>query len=168
MTPHRMSADEFLAWDAGETAKREFVRGELIEREGGDEWHNYVVGNVFMALRIHLRGTPCHVFALDLKLRIEAADCLSYPDVLVTCAAVDGHALVLHEALLVVEVLSPSTAALDRGDKFADYRQLPTLCEYLLLDPDKRLYEVRDGKVVRAELYRSGEKARRAAGQQTD
>ena len=145
-TKHRMSAEEFLAWDAHEPVKHEFVRGEVFAMAGAEERHVTTALNVAMALRTHLRGTPCRTFMSDMKLRVEAADCYYYPDVLVTCGAADTDPLVKREAVLVVEVLSPSTAAFDRGDKFADYRLLPSLREYLLLDPDKR----------RGDLYRKG------------
>ena len=147
MTQPRMSAEEFLAWDAHEPVKHEFVRGEVFAMAGTEDRHNTTALNVAMALRAHLRGTPCRIFMSDVKLRVEAADCFYYPDVLVTCSAADNtDRLVKREAVLVVEVLSPSTAAFDRGDKFADYRLLPSLREYLLLDPDKR----------RGDLYRKG------------
>jgi Uma2 family endonuclease len=142
-----MSAEEFLAWDAHERVKHEFVRGEVFAMAGAEERHLNAAGNVYIALRTHLRGTPCRTFMADMKLRVEAADCFYYPDVLVTCSETDTDPLVKREAVLVVEVLSPSTAAFDRGDKFADYRLLPSLREYLLLDPDKR----------RGDLYRKGE-----------
>ena len=145
--PARMSAEEFLAWDARQAVRHEFVRGELIPREGAHESHITAAGNVVMALRSRLRGTPCRTFMSDMKLRIEAADCFYYPDVMVTCGVADTDPLVKREPVLVVEVLSPSTAAFDRGDKFADYRLLPSLREYLLLDPDKR----------RGDLYRKGD-----------
>lgn len=142
----RMSAEEFLSWDAHEPVKHEFVRGEVFAMAGAEERHVTTALNVAMALRTHLRGTPCRTFMSDMKLRVEAADCFYYPDVLVTCSAADTDPLVKREPVLVVEVLSPSTAAFDRGDKFADYRLLPSLREYLLLDPDKR----------RGDLYRKG------------
>ena len=142
----RMSAEEFLAWDAHEPVKHEFVRGEVFAMAGAEARHLNAAGNVYIALRTHLRGTPCSTFMSDMKLRVEAADCFYYPDVLVTCSASDTDPLVVREPLLVVEVLSPSTAAFDRGDKFADYRLLPSLREYLLLDPGKR----------RSDLYRKG------------
>lgn len=146
MTQLRMSAEEFLAWDAHQSVKHEFVRGELLLKDGAEERHVTTALNVAMALRTHLRGTPCRTFMSDMKLRVEAADCFYYPDVLVTCSAADTDPLVKREAVLVVEVLSPSTAAFDRGDKFADYRLLSSLREYLLLDLDKR----------RGDLYRKG------------
>jgi Uma2 family endonuclease len=80
-------------------------------------------GNIAIALRRHLAGTPCRTFITDMKLRVEAVDAFFYPDVMVTCSARDaGDPLVKREPVLLVEVLSPATAAFDRGDKFAAYR----------------------------------------------
>ena len=143
----RMSAEEFLAWDAHESVKHEFVGGEVFAMAGADERHVTTAGNVYAALRAHLRGTSCRTFITDMKLRVEAADAFFYPDVMVCCSAADTDPLVKREPVLVVEVLSPSTAAFDRGDKFAAYRTLPTLREYLLADPATR----------RCDLYRKGD-----------
>ena len=142
-----MSAAEFLAWDAGQTIKHEFVRGEVFAMAGGEDRNATVAGNVYMALRPHLRGTACRVYGSDVKLRVEAADCFFYPDVMVTCSADDlQDRLIKRAPSLVVEVLSPSTAACDRGDKFAAYRQLPSLQEYLLVDVERQ----------RCDLFRKG------------
>lgn len=117
-----MTAQEFLAWDALEPMRHEFVRGEVLAMAGAEERHVMVAGNVYVALRAHLRGTPCRTFITDMKLRIEAANCFFYPAVMVTCSAVDAaDPLIKREPVLVVEVLSPGTAACDRGDKFAAY-----------------------------------------------
>lgn len=135
----RMTAAEFLAWDATQTVKHEFVQGEVFAMAGGEDRNHTVAGNLYMALRLHLRGSACRVYGSDVKLRVEAANCFFYPDVMVTCSATDlGDRLVKREPGLVVEVLSPSTAAYDRGDKFAAYRLLPALREYLLVDIDAR------------------------------
>jgi Uma2 family endonuclease len=143
----KMTAQEFLLWDHNETVRREFVRGEVFAMAGGEDSNNIVAGNLFIAIRNHLRGTPCRVLVADVKLRIEAADCFFYPDIMVTCSANDAaQPLIKQEAKLVVEVLSPSTAAYDRGDKFAAYRLLPSLQEYLLIEPRTR----------RCEMYRKG------------
>jgi Uma2 family endonuclease len=145
--PLPMSAAEFLAWDATQTVKHEFVRGEVFAMAGAGEAHVTAAGNVYAALRLHLKGSPCRTFITDMKLRVDAADAFFYPDVMVTCAAADaGEAMLKREPVLLVEVLSPSTAAYDRGAKFAAYRQIPTLREYLLIDPDTR----------RCDLYRLG------------
>ena len=142
-----MTAEEFLAWDATQTIKHEFVRGEDFAMAGAHEAHVTVTMNVAMALRQHLKGSPCRTFQTDMKLRVEAADAYCYPDVMVTCSAADAaDPLIKREPTLVVEVLSPSTAAYDRGEKFAAYRLLPTLQEYLLVDPAAR----------RCDLYRRG------------
>lgn len=135
----RMTAAEFLAWDETQTIKHEFVRGEVFMMTGGADRNYTVALNMAMALRNHLRGSPCRVYGSDVKLRVEAADSYFYPDLMVTCSAADAaDRLIKREPLLVVEVLSPSTAAFDRGDKFASYRQLPSLVEYLLVDVDTR------------------------------
>ena len=142
-----MSSDEFLAWDVAQSVRHEFVAGEVFAMAGGEDKHDTVAQNVMMALRAHLDGTGCKVYTSDVKLRVEAANSYFYPDVMVTCSTTDhADALVKSQAKLVVEVLSPATAAFDRGDKFAAYRLLPTLQEYLLIDTDKR----------RCDLYRRG------------
>ena len=80
---------------------------------------------------------PCRVFIADIKLRVDAADAYFYPDLLVTCSTADrAEPYVMREPCVVVEVLSPSTAAYDQGAKFAAYRQLASLREYVLIDPD--------------------------------
>lgn len=141
------TAEAFLAWDATQTTRHEFVGGEVFAMAGAGDAHVTLAGNVYVALRRHLDGTPCRSYITDMKLRVEAADAFFYPDVMVCCSAADAtERLVKREPVLLVEVLSPATAAFDRGDKFAAYRKLPSLREYLLLDPDSR----------RAELYRLG------------
>lgn len=134
-----LTSADFLAWDARQTTRHEFVRGALLARQGSHERHVTVAGNLAMALRQHLAGTPCRTFITDMKLRVESADAYFYPDVMVTCSARDAtDPLVKREPVLLVEVLSPATAAFDRGDKFAAYRSLESLREVLLVDPDLR------------------------------
>lgn len=143
----RMTAEDFLTWDRQQSVRHEFVRGDVFAMAGAEERHVTVAGNAYVALRAHLRGGPCRTFITDMKLRVEAADCFFYPDVMVTCSAADTDPLIKREPMLVIEVLSPATAAFDRGDKFAAYRLLPTLREYLLVDPETR----------RCDLYRRGD-----------
>jgi Uma2 family endonuclease len=120
-----MSAADFLDWEATQTVKHEFVRGEVFAMAGAGKAHVAVSLNVAMALRQHLRGSPCSTFIADTKLRVETADVYYYPDVMVTCSAADAaDPMTVREPVLVVEVLSPSTAAHDRGDKFATCRLL--------------------------------------------
>lgn len=142
-----LSAQDFLDWDRTQMQRHEFVAGEVFAMAGAGEAHVTAALNIAMLLRQHLAGTPCRTFISDMKLRVEAADAYYYPDVMVTCSAGDTlDPLIKREPVLVVEVLSPATAACDRGDKFAAYRKLPTLQELLLVDTDSR----------RCDLYRKG------------
>lgn len=75
----RLSAAQFLAWDATQFERREFLAGAVYARAGVGEAHVTAAGNVAMALRRHLTGTPCRTFIADMKLRVEAADAFFYP-----------------------------------------------------------------------------------------
>jgi len=134
-----MTAAEFLAWEAGQVERHEFVSGEVFAMAGAGAGHAMVAGNLYMALRQHLRGTPCRTFMSDMKLHAETSGSYFYPDVFVTCSASDrASQLVMREPTLVIEVLSPGTAAYDRGAKFAHYRQMASLQEIALIDLSSR------------------------------
>ena len=131
-------AQAYLAWEAEQSTKHEYHDGEVFAMAGASDAHVTVAGNVYMALRNHLRGSPCSVFISDMKLRVEEDNAFFYPDVFVTCAESDrGQSHSKNAPVLVVEVLSPATSAYDRGAKFAAYRKLPTLREYALIDPER-------------------------------
>ncbi len=131
-------APAYLAWEAEQSTKHEYHDGEVFAMAGASDAHVTVAGNVYMALRNHLRGSPCSVFISDMKLRVEEDNAFFYPDVFVTCAESDrGQSHSKSAPVLVVEVLSPATSAYDRGAKFAAYRKLPTLREYALIDPER-------------------------------
>lgn len=138
-----MGIDAFLALDATQQVRSELVRGEVFAMAGAEDRHNTVAINIAIALRGHLAGSRCRTFLSDVKVRVAAADSVFYPDVMVTCSEADRLSpLVKSEPLLIVEVLSPSTAAHDRGDKFASYRMLASLSEYVLVDLDTRCTDV--------------------------
>ena len=138
-----MTVSDFLAWDATLTERHEFVDGEIFAMAGAEDRHVTVALNAAMALRQHLRGTPCRTFMSDMKLHVAAANSYFYPDVMVTCSEADvASPLVKSAPVLVMEVLSPSTAAYDRGEKFARYRKLESLQEYVLVDIDTRSTDV--------------------------
>jgi Uma2 family endonuclease len=143
----RLTAEEFLAWDTTQTQRHEFLAGEVFAMAGASEAHVTAAGNLYVTLRQHLAGTPCRTFITDMKLEVQAADAYFYPDVMVTRGAADAASPNMkREPVLLAEVLSPGTSAYDRGNKFAAYRRIATLREYLLVDPDTR----------RADLYRLG------------
>jgi len=137
-----MTADDFLAWEQIQVEKHEFVAGEVFAMVGTRREHVVVSGNIFAALKQHLRGTPYHAYIADLKLRVEAADAFFYPDVMVSCHPNDNKAeQFISYPTLIVEVLSDSTAAYDRGGKFVAYRSLESLQEYVIVDIDARRVE---------------------------
>lgn len=143
-----LSPADYLAWESGQPTKSEYFRGEIFAMGGASRRHVTVAGNVFAALDGALEGTPCRAYIADMKLRVLEDEAYFYPDVLATCDPADHRAEQYVTApTLIVEVLSPSTAAFDRGEKFATYRRIPSLREFVLIDPEQR----------RIELYRRGE-----------
>jgi len=141
MPIQKMSMVEFLAWEAEQPERHEFFRGEVFAMVGGTARHNRVVLNLASRIGDHLDGSPCQVFAEGVKVGL--AEGFLYPDVMVTCGkAAAGDEQVIHDPKLVIEVLSPSTKGYDRRDKFILYRSLPSLREYVLIDPVDRRVEV--------------------------
>ncbi|MTW20263.1 Uma2 family endonuclease [Allochromatium palmeri] len=141
----RLSLEEYLAGEEIADVKHEYIAGEVFAMAGATEEHVTISGNVFAMLRSHVRGTPCRVYMADMKLHVatQTAENVFYPDVFVTCSSSDASERQLkREPTLIIEVLSESTEAYDRGAKFAHYRQLETLREYVLIDSRRRSIEV--------------------------
>ena len=138
--PHNVfTAADYLAWEAAQLDRHEYIDGEVFTMAGAEDRHVTVAGNLYIALRQHLSGSPCRTYMSDMRLHVAAANSYFYPDVLVTCSALDlASAMVKTEPKLIAEVLSPSTAAYDRGLKFSHYRSLASLQEYVLIDLDTR------------------------------
>ena len=142
-TESSFDAAAYLAWEETQPERNEYIAGEVFAMVGVRQSHNVATGNLYSALRRELKGSPCRVFVESVKTRIEAADCFFYPDVVVSCDARDRLTpLYLSHPLLVVEVLSDSTAAFDRGAKFAAYRKLESLRDYVLIDVSAQRAEV--------------------------
>jgi Uma2 family endonuclease len=138
-----MTTEEFIAWEYLQPDKHEFVAGEVFAMGGARRVHVAVTLNIAAKLKEHLRGGPCRAFMADMKVEVKTAAAVFYPDVLVTCHPDDLKAdLAMQYPKVIIEVLSDSTAAYDRGDKFAAYRQMASLQEYALIDPDARSVEV--------------------------
>ncbi len=141
----RFAADDYLEWEATQQERHEYVDGEVFAMSGASDTHVTITMNVALSLKTHLRGGPFRALQTDMRLRVEADNAFYYPDLLVTCDERDrGAAAELAKAhpLLLVEVLSPSTSGHDHGVNFASYRKLPSLCEYVLIDCERRLIEV--------------------------
>jgi len=138
-----VSPEDYLATEATSPIKHEYRNGDIYAMAGGTDAHITIALNLWAFLRGHLRGQGCRAYALDMKARIEVLNCYYYPDVMVTCDDRDlASSTVKHHPCLIVEVLSDSTEAFDRGDKFTDYRHLESLQEYVLISQSRQQVEV--------------------------
>ena len=134
----KLSLQEFLDWEHQQPERHELRRGAVIAMVGARRVHGLIALNIAASLMTQLKGSPCQVFAHSMKLKI-GADTILYPDVFVTGDAADLRTdQVFTAPTVVVEVLSPSTQSYDRGSKFTLYRSLPSVREYMLVDPDTR------------------------------
>ncbi|NCA71064.1 MAG: Uma2 family endonuclease [Sphingobacteriia bacterium] len=142
----RLSFEDWLASERATTDQRsEYVAGEVFAMAGGTEEHNLIVLNVGAELRSQLKDRPCRVYPSDMKVRIAANDVAAYPDVMVICGErqfFDDRRDVVTNPTLIVEVLSDSTEADDRGDKFRHYRSIESLRAYLLLSQSRMQAEL--------------------------
>jgi Uma2 family endonuclease len=139
ITPEQYLAQERLA-----EIKSEYLSGEVFAMSGASERHNLVAGNAFAALHGQRRGRPCRVYASDMRVKVAATGLYTYPDVSVVCGKVefeDEQRDTLLNPQVIIEVLSKSTAAYDRGEKFEQYRKIPSLAEYLLIAQERPLIE---------------------------
>ena len=136
-----LSPQEYLTGEQRSDIRHEYLAGQVFAMAGAGEKHNRIAGNLFFHLRAAARGKSCGVFISDMKLRVEQNDAYYYPDVMVTCEPADNESLYKHSPCLIVEVLSPSTEAIDRREKLIAYRSLPALRYYLLVSQETRLVE---------------------------
>ena len=137
-----LSPEEYLILEEKNPLKHEYINGEIYAMAGASDRHVTIAGNLYMLLRNHLRGSGCRVYISDMKLKLETKNCFYYPDLLVTCENED-QAIANYKKYpkLIVEILSNSTEAFDRGDKFSDYQSLETLEEYVLINSKKQRVE---------------------------
>lgn len=136
-----ISPEDYLSGERDAAFRHEYVHGQVYAMAGASDGHVSVTGNAFALLKSHLRGSGCRVYMADMKLRVKQDTAFFYPDVMVTCDPADTHRNYFKQSpSLIIEVLSPSTEGHDRGNKFALYRELESLREYVLIDP--RTYHV--------------------------
>jgi Uma2 family endonuclease len=133
-----MSPLEYLEWEEQQDIKYEYINGEVFAMTGGTIPHNDIAFNLASGLRNHLKGSKCRVNIADAKVGVSDTGPFTYPDVVVSCHPKDKKAIkFIQFPSLIVEVLSPSTEAYDRGGKFQLYRRIQTLQEYVLISADK-------------------------------
>ncbi len=141
-SPEYLSPDEYLRIEEQSDIKHEYINGYIYAMAGALDPHVTIAGNLFVLLRNHVRGSGCRVYIANMKVRLEPLNRYYYPDVMVTCDQRDQETPGYKKfPRLIVEVLSKSTEAFDRGDKFADYQSLESLQEYVLINTKRQRVE---------------------------
>lgn len=132
-----MSLDEYLRFERAHPERHEYVAGEVYAMSGATLRHSRIVQNLSFRLMERARGGPCEVHTHDLKVRV-GNDRIYYPDLLVLCTPLPGDTLIVREPCLIIEVTSPASARVDRGEKLESYRRLASLEAYLVVDQRRR------------------------------
>ena len=141
-----LTPEQYLEIERKAERKSEYYNGEMFAMAGAKAAHNLLVTNIVAELRERLRSSPCRVYPSDMRVRVKLTGLYTYPDVVAVCCEavfLDDQTDTLLNPALLVEVLSPSTEAYDRGRKFDQYKSIESLREYLLVASDR----------VHADLY---------------
>lgn len=144
---NRLSIPDYLSLEAEHDAKYEYHDGTAFAMAGGTLYHGLICGNAFGEIRALLKqaGSSCTVMNSEVKLYIKAKNAFVYPDAMVVCGDIERaevHPEAVTNPVVIIEVLSKTTASYDRGDKFHLYRQLNSLRAYLLIEQDKAQVEI--------------------------
>jgi Uma2 family endonuclease len=140
--PTHLTSEEYLQMEETSDIKHEYIDGQVYAMAGANDAHVTITLNLASVLRNHVRGSSCRVYIADMKARIESLNRFYYPDIMVTCDDRDRETSVYKQfPCLIIEVLSDSTEAFDRGDKFADYQQIESLQEYVLINTKRQRVE---------------------------
>ena len=151
LSPKKMTPEEYLAWEATQELRYEYIDGEIIAMTGGTITHTRIYLNLYRALFGHLEKRRCEAFVADVKVQDQKNQRYFYPDLIVTCHPDDrrNNQFIQHPTV-IVEVLSPSTANYDQSRKLKLYRQIPSLQEYILIDSQQisiALYQRQSGRM---------------------
>ena len=151
-TQTHYTAEEYLTLDRSASYKSEFHDGQIYAMTGASRQHNLVSGNIYRELSLQLNKRPCEAYINDMRVKAAEANSYYYPDIAVACGTPqfeDAQVDTLLNPTVLIEVLSPSTEAYDRGGKFAHYRKIASLREYLLVAQDQYSIEryIRQGDV---------------------
>jgi Uma2 family endonuclease len=139
-----LTVEEYLTLERGSEGRSEYLKGEMFAMTGASIRHNLITGNIFAELKRQLRETDCHAFVSDMRVGVPAEGLYTYPDVVVVCGEPkleDEYLDTLLNPVLIIEVLSKSTASYDRVTKFGYYRTIESLLEYLLVAQNQKRVE---------------------------
>jgi Uma2 family endonuclease len=134
-----VTPEQYLERERQAAFKSEYYGGEIFAMTGASEVHNLIAGNIFALLWMQMRGRPCKTYASGMRVQVARTTLYTYPDVSVVCGPVqfsDAQQDSVQNPSIIFEVLSPSTEDYDRGEKFALYRNCPTLTDYLLVSQE--------------------------------
>jgi Uma2 family endonuclease len=137
-----MTVEAYLDWEQAQPERYEYWDGAVVAMTGTTRNHNRVSLNASKLLDDALTDRPCEVYIADVKVQVEPGRKFFYPDVVVTCDQREDDPTLIQFPCLIIEVLSPSTEAIDRGIKFAHYRKFTTLQEYVLVQVEQPNVEV--------------------------
>lgn len=135
----RWTAEEYLAFERTSEERHEFLAGEIFLMAGASRQHNLIGTNTVASLHPQLRGKPCELYANDMRVKVSSTGLYTYPDVGIACGIPqfeDSEVDTLLNPTVVIEILSRTTKEYDRVGKFAHYRTLPSLKEYVLIAQD--------------------------------
>jgi Uma2 family endonuclease len=153
--------EDYFAWEEDQLEKHELIDGQVYAMSGGTKNHSTMQLNIGSLIKSHLRGSQCSVFNSDLKVNILNTPNYTYPDLSVTCDDRDRESpIYITYPCLIVEVLSKSTEAYDRGKKFEKYRRNPNLIDYVLVSSEEMaidIYHKNDAGDWVILSYRSGD-----------
>lgn len=156
-----MTIGEYLAFEETAAVRHEFLDGEIFAMGGGTRAHDFLSGALFAELRAALRGKPCAPASANLRVKSQRTGLYTYPDALVHCGPEfeDGKQTTLLNPRVIFEVISPSSEAYDRGDKFRHYRSIPSIQEYVLVSSTARRIEVyaRHGETWELSIREAGQ-----------
>ena len=155
-----LTPGEYLAKERKALTKSEYRHGQIYAMPGASHEHNVIMGNTFAELHIQLRDRTCIVYPSDMRVKVSSTGRYTYPDVVVVCDEPrfeDSHFDTLLNPTVLIEVLSPSTASYDRGEKFAAYQKLDSLYEYVLISQESVCVEhyLREGQEWNLTEFRS-------------
>jgi Uma2 family endonuclease len=138
--PSLLTPTEYLELERKSEFRSEYIAGRIFAMSGASRRHGLIAGNLFRELSSQMRGRTCEAHINDLRVKVSPTGMYTYPDIVAVCGEVlleDEHLDTLLNPTMIVEVLSETTEAYDRGEKFAHYRRLDSLRDYVLVGQDK-------------------------------
>ncbi len=140
----KITPDEYLFMEREAEFRSEYYDGEIFAMAGASRRHNLIVSNTVREISLQMKGRKCNVYSSDMRVKVSPTGLYTYPDIVTVCGEeiyADEEADTLLNPALIIEILSKSTESYDRGEKFAHYRTISSLKEYVLISQDRMQIE---------------------------